>query len=209
LYAGERRVSDDDALGEPPLLEGAVLTVDRPGLAEPRGLLELHVVAGPDSGAVHRLLPGEHGIGRSVEATVRIDDPDASRLHAVLRVATDGSGTTVHDLASTNGTTVDDEPVPGTGRAFPPGSVLRVGDTRLRLAMPEVVPVSCRPDGAGHLAMNRPPRHVRIEISISSFIRWRSPIFWRRTKRCSRRAPSSKGPRRSRRKENFRPISDS
>ena len=83
-----------------------MLTVDRPGLAETRGLLELHVVAGPDSGAVHRLSPGEHGIGRSVEATIRIDDPDVSRLHAVLRVATDGSGTTVHDLASTNGTTV-------------------------------------------------------------------------------------------------------
>ena len=84
--------SDDDTLGEPPLLDGAVLTVDRPGPAEPRGLLELHVVAGPDSGAVHRLSPGEHGIGRSVEATIRIDDPDVSRLHAVLRVAADGSG---------------------------------------------------------------------------------------------------------------------
>jgi S-DNA-T family DNA segregation ATPase FtsK/SpoIIIE len=102
-----------------------------------------------------------------VEATVRIDDPDVSRLHAVLWVATDGSGTsTVHDLASTNGTTVDDEPVGGTGRTLPPGSVLRVGDTRLRLAMPEVVPVSCRPDGAGHLEVNRPPRHVRPSVPV-------------------------------------------
>ena len=49
LYAGECQLSDEDRLGEPPLLEGAVLTVDRPSLAEPRGLLELHVVAGPDS----------------------------------------------------------------------------------------------------------------------------------------------------------------
>jgi S-DNA-T family DNA segregation ATPase FtsK/SpoIIIE len=162
LYAGERQLTGDDALGEPPLLDGAVLTVDRAGLAEPRGLLELHVVAGPDSGAVHRLPPGEHGIGRSAEATVRIDDPEVSRLHAVLRIATDGSGTsTVHDLASTNGTTVDDEPVGGTGRPLPPGSLLRVGETRLRLAVPEVVPVSARPDGAGHLEVNRPPRHVR------------------------------------------------
>ena len=166
LYAGERRLSDDDVLGDPPLLEGAVLTVDRPGLAEPRGLLELHLVAGPDSGAVHRLPPGEHGIGRSVEATVRIDDPDVSRLHAVLRVATDGSGTTVHDLASTNGTTVDDQPVGGHGRPLLPGSLLRVGGTRLRLAIPEVVPVSCRPDGAGHLQVNRPPRHVRPPVPV-------------------------------------------
>jgi S-DNA-T family DNA segregation ATPase FtsK/SpoIIIE len=166
LYAGESRLSDDDTLGEPPLLEGTVLTVDRPGRAEPRGLLELHVVAGPDSGAVHRLPPGEHGIGRSVEARVRIDDPDVSRLHAVLRVASDGSGTTVHDLASTNGTTVDDLPVRGDSRPLLPGSLLRVGGTRLRLAVPEVVPVSCRPDGAGHLEVNRPPRHVRPAVPV-------------------------------------------
>jgi S-DNA-T family DNA segregation ATPase FtsK/SpoIIIE len=166
LYAGARQLSNDDSLGEPPLLQGAVLTVDRPGRGEPRGLLELHVLAGPDSGAVHRLAPGEHGIGRSVEATIRIDDPDVSRLHAVLRVATDGSGSTVHDLASTNGTTVDSEPVGGSGRPLLPGSLLRVGDTRMRLAMPEVVPVSCRPDGAGHLEVNRPPRHVRPSVPV-------------------------------------------
>ncbi|MEO7979803.1 MAG: FHA domain-containing protein [Sporichthyaceae bacterium] len=66
----------------------------------------------PDIGSVHLLAPGEHGIGRAVEATVRIDDPDVSRLHAVLRVAVDGSGgTAVHDLGSTDGTTVDGEPV--------------------------------------------------------------------------------------------------
>jgi S-DNA-T family DNA segregation ATPase FtsK/SpoIIIE len=34
-----------------------------------------------------------------------------------------------------------------------------VGDTRLRLVVPELVPVSCRPDGEAHLEVNRPPRH--------------------------------------------------
>jgi DNA segregation ATPase FtsK/SpoIIIE, S-DNA-T family len=161
LFVGDRPLTDDDALGAPPLLDGAVLTVGRPGREQRRGLLELHVLAGPDSGAVHLLGPGEHGIGRAAEATVRVDDPDVSRLHAVLRVATDGSGgTTIHDLASTNGTTVDDAPVAGRGQPLVPGAVLRVGDTCMCLAVPEVVPVSCRPDGSGHLEVNRPPRHL-------------------------------------------------
>ena len=160
LFAGDVLLDDDSPLGAPPLLDGAVLTVDRAGLREPRGLLELHVLAGPDCGDVHHLAPGEHGIGRAVEATVRVDDPDVSRLHAVLRVATESSGdTTVHDLGSTNGTSVDGAVVGRDGRRLLPGQVLRVGDTRLSLVVPEPVPVSCRPDGCGHLEVNRPPRH--------------------------------------------------
>jgi hypothetical protein len=148
LFAGDRPVPDASPLGEPPLLDGAVLTVDRADHREPRGLLELHVLAGPDSGAVHHLTPGEHGIGRAVEATVRVDDLDVSRLHAVLRVPTDGSAdATVHDLASTNGSSVDGETVTREGRPLQPGQVLRVGDTRMTLVVPELVPVSCRPDG--------------------------------------------------------------
>ena len=161
LFCGDSALADDAALGEPPLLHGAVLTVDRADHREPRGLLELHVLAGPDSGAVHRLAPGEHGVGRAAEASVRLDDPDVSRLHAVLRVAATGSGgTTVHDLGSTNGTEVDGEHVTRAGRPLRPGDVLRVGASRLALALPELVPVSCRPDGAGHLEVNRPPRHL-------------------------------------------------
>lgn len=160
LFCGSRRLDDATALGVPPLLDGAVLTVDRADHFDAPGLLELLVVAGPDAGAVHRLAPGEHGVGRAVEARVRIDDPDVSRLHAVLRVGVDGSAvTTVHDLGSTNGTTVDDEPVSRSGHPLLPGQVLRVGDSRLTVTAPEVVPVSCRPDGTGHLELNRPPRH--------------------------------------------------
>jgi S-DNA-T family DNA segregation ATPase FtsK/SpoIIIE len=160
FYCGARHLDPDAVLGIPPLVEGAVLTVDRTGEQVPVGLLEVHVLSGPDAGAVHPLRPGEHGIGRAVQARVRVEDPDVSRLHAVLRVGLDGgSGTTVHDLGSTNGTTVDGEQVVGCGRALHPGQVLRVGDTRMTLAVPETVPVSCRPDGEGHLELNRPPRH--------------------------------------------------
>lgn len=160
LFCGAQQLDQAAPLGVPPLVEGAVLTVDRAGHQDPVGLLELHVLSGPDAGAVHRLRPGEHGIGRAVEARVRVEDPDVSRLHAVLRVGLDdGTGTTVHDLGSTNGTTVDGEPVARCGTGLCPGQVLRVGDTRMTLAVPETVPVSCRPDGEGHLELNRPPRH--------------------------------------------------
>ncbi|MGH8895116.1 MAG: FHA domain-containing protein, partial [Actinomycetes bacterium] len=162
LFCGGRALDGTEPLGEPPLVDGAVLTVDRADHREPPGLLELHVLAGPDAGAVHRLGPGEHGIGRAVEARVRVEDPDVSRLHAVLRVALDDADTTtVLDLGSTNGTTLDGVPVTRDGSSLLPGQMLRIGDTRLGLALPETVPVSCRPDGSGHLELNRPPRHVQ------------------------------------------------
>lgn len=158
------RVLVDQPLGHPPLVDGAVVSVDERRMVDardPAGLLELHVLAGPDAGAVHRLAPGEHGIGRAAEARLRVADPDVSRLHAVLRVGLDGRGTsTVHDLGSTNGTTVDGEAVDRAGRALRPGQLLRVGDTVMTLEPPRTVPVSCRPDGAGHLELNRPPRHL-------------------------------------------------
>jgi S-DNA-T family DNA segregation ATPase FtsK/SpoIIIE len=160
LFCRGERLDGNEPLGQPPLLDGAVLTVGRAEPREPVGLLELHVVAGPDAGAVHRLSPGEHGIGRAVEARVRLADPDVSRLHAVLRVGVGAdAATTVHDLGSTNGTTVDGETVDRDGCPLRPGQLLRVGDTRLSLAVPRSEPVSCRPDGAGHLQLNRPPRH--------------------------------------------------
>ena len=161
LWCGAEALGAETVLGVPPLLHGAVLTVDRPGSREPRPLLELHVLAGPDCGAVHPVPPGELSIGRAAEARVRVADPDVSRLHAVLRVGLDAAGTTtVHDLGSTNGTTVDGRAVGRAGLSVAPGQVIRLGDTRLSLVAPETVPVSCRPDAEGHLLLNRPPRHL-------------------------------------------------
>ncbi|HEY4315798.1 MAG TPA: FtsK/SpoIIIE domain-containing protein, partial [Actinomycetes bacterium] len=159
LYVGNTHLPDEAPVGEPPLLHAAVLTVDRGTPREPSGLLELHVRAGPDSGAVHRLAPGEHAIGRGPDAVVRLDDPDVSRLHALLVVATGSSeGTTVRDLGSTNGSKVDGVLVGPEGVSLIPGQELVVGHSRLALALPETVPVTVRPDGTGHLCVNRPPR---------------------------------------------------
>lgn len=54
------------------------------------------------------LVAGENIFGRDEDATVRIDAPGVSRRHACIRV--DGSGATIEDLGSKNGTYVGDDP---------------------------------------------------------------------------------------------------
>jgi len=156
LFCGIERLDEQTTLGVPPLVDGAVLTVDRPVGRTPGALLELHVSAGPDAGAVHPVGPGEHGIGRSIEAAVRVEDPDVSRLHAVLRVGPQGF--TVHDLDSTNGTIVAGRCATRAGTPLACGEVLQVGATRLELVAPQPSRADARPDGAGRLQLNRPPR---------------------------------------------------
>ena len=94
------------ALGVPPLLDGAQLTL-RP-VASPApmtapgagtGLLQLHAVAGPDTGIVHDLQPGRHHLGRGAHASIRVGDPSLSRIHAEIVVA--GRTVTIRDLEST------------------------------------------------------------------------------------------------------------
>ncbi|MER6925680.1 FHA domain-containing protein, partial [Streptomyces spiralis] len=116
LYAGvERLDAQRCTLGEPPLLDGAVLSLGAPAAPEPHPELDeaptqLHVVAGPDAGGVHLLHGGQIVVGRSADADVPLDDPDVSRLHCAVTVSADGR-VSVADLASTNGTVLDGRPV--------------------------------------------------------------------------------------------------
>ncbi|NEA46013.1 FHA domain-containing protein, partial [Streptomyces sp. SID10815] len=116
LYAGAERLDTQRCtLGEPPLLDGAVLSLGAPAEAEPHPELDeaptqLHVVAGPDAGGVHLLHGGQITVGRSADADVPLDDPDVSRLHCAVTVAPDGR-VSVADLGSTNGTVLDGRPI--------------------------------------------------------------------------------------------------
>jgi two-component system cell cycle response regulator len=69
----------------------------------------LTLLVGPNAGAVFSL--GERAtLGRGTDATIRIDSPSVSRLHA--RIERDGdSRYVVEDLRSTNGTFVSTRPV--------------------------------------------------------------------------------------------------
>ncbi|MFJ2514617.1 FHA domain-containing protein [Streptomyces griseoviridis] len=163
LYAGAQRLDDRRCtLGEPPLIDGAVLALGAPAEPEPHPELDdaptqLHVTAGPDAGGVHLLHGGEIRIGRSADADVPLDDPDVSRLHCAVTLAPDGR-VSVADLGSTNGTLLDGVRVTGRPVRFAPGALLRIGESALRLT-PAGGPgarVRTAPDGEGHVRVSRP-----------------------------------------------------
>ncbi|MGA5190745.1 FHA domain-containing protein [Streptomyces griseoincarnatus] len=163
LYAGDQRLDAQRCtLGEPPLIDGAVLAVGAPGEPEPHPELDaaptrLHVVAGPDAGGVHLLHGGEIRIGRSADADVPLDDPDVSRLHCAVTVGSDGR-VSVADLGSTNGTTLDGRPVGARPVRLTPGALLRIGESALRLTPAEgpSARTATTPDGEGHVRVPGP-----------------------------------------------------
>ncbi len=165
VYADGAALGELTPVGLPPLLDGAVLTVGRPGVAAgtaagtATALLELQVIAGPGAGRRIPLPPGRHRLGRAPDAGVRLEDPDVSRAHAELSVGPGGVG--VRDLGSTNGTEVDGHPVQSGELPLPLGALLRVGRTILALHTgrgPGLGPAAAAPDGRGHLLVNRTPR---------------------------------------------------
>ncbi|WP_030024697.1 FtsK/SpoIIIE domain-containing protein [Streptomyces monomycini] len=166
LYAGSDRLDPQRAaVGEPPLIDGAVLSLGAPGPAPahglPHGAPRLRVVSGPDAGGVHLLHGGQGGairVGRSAEADVPLDDPDVSRLHCAVTVEPDGS-VLVADLRSTNGTAVDGAEVGEHPVPLPPGALLRIGESALRLQAAPAEPdpaLACAPDGEGRLRVSQP-----------------------------------------------------
>ncbi|WP_190160262.1 FHA domain-containing protein [Streptomyces litmocidini] len=171
LYAGAERLDGRRCvLGEPPLVDGAVLSLQVPGpddRVDETASARLHVVAGPDAGGVHLLHGGAIRIGRSADADVPLDDPDVSRAHCTVTVGGDGR-VTVSDRGSTNGTTLDGVPVGDRPVPLRPGALLRLGESALRLTGPVGAPgapgdtdaVATAPDGEGHLRVahgTRPP----------------------------------------------------
>ncbi|MFF1375719.1 FHA domain-containing protein [Streptomyces sp. NPDC058308] len=166
LYAGPERLDAQRCtLGEPPLIDGAVLSLGAPAEPGPEltgAAAQLHVVAGPDAGGVHLLHGGRIQVGRSAEADVALDDPDVSRLHCSVTLAQDGR-VTVTDLGSTNGTAVDGREIDGRPTGVSPGSLLRIGESALRLTDGRGGPapgaggtLPTAPDGEGHVRVRRP-----------------------------------------------------
>lgn len=172
LYAGQERLDPQRrTLGEPPLVDGAVLSLQTPADEETHDgevSAQLHVVAGPDAGGVHLLHGGRISIGRSAEADVPLDDPDVSRLHCAVTLADDGR-VTVADLGSTNGTTLDGISVHAGPVRLPAGALLRLGESTLRLSPgtpPPTLPTT--PDGEGHLRVPGPASTAADGESVSA-----------------------------------------
>ncbi|MGW0791838.1 FHA domain-containing protein [Streptomyces sp. NPDC002911] len=162
LYAGRERLDPQRcALGEPPLVDGTVLSLQVPGddeAIDDAVPARLHVIAGPDAGGVHLLHGGQIRIGRSAEADVPLDDPDVSRLHCAVTVSDDGR-VSVADLGSTNGTSLDGTDVHDRPVRLVPGALLRLGESTLRLTPGDPTPtLTTTPDGEGHLRVARAER---------------------------------------------------
>ncbi|WP_399885693.1 FHA domain-containing protein [Streptomyces sp. BBFR51] len=162
LYAGAQRLdAQRSTLGEPPLIDGAVLCLGAPGEPDPHTEpadvpAQLHVVAGPDAGGVHLLHGGQIRLGRSADADVALDDPDVSRMHCAVTVGPDAR-VSVADLGSTNGTTLDGTRVGDRPVRFAPGALLRIGESALRLVpVPPAAQarVATTPDGEGHVRLS-------------------------------------------------------
>ncbi|RSN44461.1 hypothetical protein DMH12_31185, partial [Streptomyces sp. WAC 04229] len=162
LYAGAHRLDTQrSTLGEPPLIDGAVLCLGAPGEpdpdTEPAGVpAQLHVVAGPDAGGVHLLHGGQIRLGRSADADVALDDPDVSRMHCAVTVTPDAR-VSVADLGSTNGTTLDGTRVGDRPVRFAPGALLRIGESALRLVPVQreaAARVATAPDGEGYVRLS-------------------------------------------------------
>lgn len=85
------------------------------------------------AGREHPLRPGANVIGR--QGDVLVDDSRVSRRHAQATV-TDGT-ILVEDLGSTNGTTVNDEPLPtGEQRGIQAGDRVSLGGCEIVLSLP-------------------------------------------------------------------------
>ncbi|SDF41860.1 DNA segregation ATPase FtsK/SpoIIIE, S-DNA-T family [Blastococcus aurantiacus] len=134
LWSGPARLAADAPLSSAPLRHGALLGLGPPKgpSATARGPLELQVTGGPDAGRALALDRGPHVVGRGDGCSVQIPDPDISRRHLEIRV---GEGAVeVRDLGSTNGSLLDDAPLDGVFRPWPPGSRLRLGATSLAVS---------------------------------------------------------------------------
>lgn len=90
----------------------------------------LVVLSGPAAGARHVLGP-EQTVGRGRGATIRIADPEASRVHARVRVG--ARGATIEDLRSKNGVRVNGIPVERRPVPLAAGAEITIGETVLAL----------------------------------------------------------------------------
>lgn len=79
------------------------------------------------AGTRHAIVHGRTVIGRGAEADITVDDSGISRRH--IEILWDGSRAQLNDLGSTNGSSLNGNPV--SKAPLPPDSVIDIGRTRI------------------------------------------------------------------------------
>lgn len=107
------------------------------------------------NGREHPLRPGSTSLGR--EGDILIADNRVSRRHAEVR--NDGGRLSVNDFGSTNGTTVNGDPIrAGEPRALAPGDKIALGGFELTLSMPGEAAKTQIPSANKTASIAAPPR---------------------------------------------------
>lgn len=135
LRAGERAEIGGASLeleAAPPAdstrVAAAALLRDAAAGADPIAGPRLVVLTGPAAGVRHAL-GAEETIGRGRAASIRLRDPQASRVHARIRLGTDGA--TIEDLRSKNGLRLNGVRVDRCPAPLRAGDEIGIGDTAL------------------------------------------------------------------------------
>jgi S-DNA-T family DNA segregation ATPase FtsK/SpoIIIE len=121
----------------------------------PTARFELIVVGGIHAGRRLPMPPGEYVVGRDPACALIIDDSEASRRHLHLGVGS--HEVVVTDLGSSNGTTIDGQPLTGSA-PLGPGQVVRIGATLLAIEPVVGETGSALSERDGWLYFDRPPR---------------------------------------------------
>ncbi|MEZ4362032.1 MAG: sigma 54-interacting transcriptional regulator [Kofleriaceae bacterium] len=109
--------------------------MDVPTVVQPRanrlslGTLRVDVISGPAQGEATTLDADQVSLGSAKGNTLLVGDPTVSRFH--LELSRDGGDIVAHDLSSTNGTYVGAVRIERV--RVPPGTVLRLGNTEVRI----------------------------------------------------------------------------
>jgi len=126
--------------------------------------LTLEIVEGPGAGR-QLVLDRPAVIGRSPEADLPLEDGQASRRHAQVSPASDGSAV-VEDLGSANGTFVNQNELVGPAR-LDPGDELLIGVTLIQVRSQQQVaaqPSALRAVPPGFAISPRQPDYVNPEV---------------------------------------------
>ena len=117
---------------------------------------KLLVESGPDQGTEHPIRKPVMLIGRNETCDLVVDDPLVSRRHC--QISWDGVYCTVEDLGSTNGTTINDQPLT-TAHVLRPGDRVKVAEVVFCFSDPQATLVGQK---WPPLQIDRDPRHVTV-----------------------------------------------